>query len=149
VVNDSSPSTALDVADRLRPVVLRVARELRRESHELGVTGGQVSLLVQIRRSPGISLGELAAAERMSPAALSGYVRRLEKAGFVTRTADAADRRRQGLELTDEAQRVLRSVRSRRTAWLAARLAELEPGELRAIDTALEPLAALLGEEPA
>lgn len=137
------------MANRLRPVLLRLARELRRESHALGVTGGQVALLVQIRRRPGISLGELAAAERMSPAALSGYVRRLEKAGFVTRTADAADRRRQGLALTDEAQRVLRSVRSRRTAWLAARLRELGEDDLRAVDAALDPLAALLGEDGA
>ncbi len=40
---------SLTVANRLRPVLLQLARELRREVHPLGVTGGQVSLLVSIR----------------------------------------------------------------------------------------------------
>jgi len=41
---------------------------------------------------------------------------------------------------------VLRSVRSRRTAWLAARLQQLSPEELAAVDAAVEPLLALLEE---
>ena len=40
----SSPS-ARTLADQLRPVLLRLSRELRREAQSLGVTGGQVSLL--------------------------------------------------------------------------------------------------------
>jgi len=38
-------------------------------------------------------------------------------------------------------------VRSRRTAWLAARLRELEPDEIDAIDAAIEPLTQLLDVE--
>jgi hypothetical protein len=52
-----------------------------------------------------------------------------------------------GLELTPKAERVLRLVRSRRTAWLAARLRRLEPEQLGAIEAAVEPLAALLGDD--
>jgi hypothetical protein len=44
---------------------------------------------------------------------------------------------------------VLRSVKSKRTAWLSARLRELEPDELDAIDAAIEPLMNLLGAEEA
>ena len=39
---------------------------------------------------------------------------------------------------------MLRSVRSRRTAWLAERLERLAPDELAAIEAALEPLSRLL-----
>ncbi len=134
----------LAVANRLRPALLKLARELRRESHALGVTGGQVSLLIQIQRNRGIGVRGLASIERMSPASMSGYVDRLEKAGLVRKTPDPNDRRRQGLTLTDEAERVLRSVKSRRTAWLAARLEQLSPEELGAIDAAIEPLMSLL-----
>jgi DNA-binding MarR family transcriptional regulator len=134
----------VEVAGRLRPVLLKLNRELRREVHPLGVTGGQVALLVQIRARPGIGVRELAALERISPAAMSGYVKRLERAGLVERTLQADDLRRHGLTVTEAAERVLRSVRSRRTAWLAARLKELEPEELAAIDRALPPLARLL-----
>jgi DNA-binding MarR family transcriptional regulator len=134
----------LAVANRLRPALLKLARELRRESHALGVTGGQVSLLIQIQRNRGIGVRGLASIERMSPASMSGYVDRLEKAGLVKRTPDPNDRRRQGVNLTSEAERVLRSVKSRRTAWLAARLEQLSLEELAAIDSAVEPLMSLL-----
>lgn len=136
----------LAVANRLRPALLKLARELRRESHALGVTGGQVALLFQISRHRGIGVRDLAALERMSPAAMSGYVDRLERAELVRRTPDPDDRRRHGLSVTPEGDRVLRSVRSRRTAWLAARLERLTPAELEAIDAAVEPLLALLEE---
>src|ERR671938_1462865 len=133
------------LANRLRPVLHKLNRHLRRETHSLGVTSGQVSLLAEIRRSPGIGVRELAALERMSSPGMSKYVARLERIGLVRRT-ETADRRRVGLELTEEGQRVLRSVRSRRTAWLATRLRGLEPDELAAVEAALEPLSRLLEE---
>jgi DNA-binding MarR family transcriptional regulator len=55
-----------------------------------------------------------------------------------------ADRRRVGIKLTAEGDRVLASVKRRRTAWLAARLKALSPAELDAVDAALEPLSTLL-----
>jgi DNA-binding MarR family transcriptional regulator len=131
------------VANRLRPVLHKLNRHLRRETHSLGVTSGQVSLLAQIGRSPGIGVRELASLERMSSPGMSKYVARLERAGLVRRT-ETADRRRVGLELTDEGQRVLRSVRSRRTAWLASRLRGLDLDDLAAVEAALEPLSLLL-----
>jgi DNA-binding MarR family transcriptional regulator len=136
----------LAVANRLRPALLRVARELRRESHALGVTGGQVSLLFQIQQNRGIGVRDLAALERISPASMSSHVDRLERAGLILRTPDPSDRRRQGLSLSGEGERVLRSVKSRRTAWLAARLQQLSPEELAAVDAAVEPLLTLLEE---
>ena len=135
------------MADRLRPVLFKLNRELRREAHTLGVTGGQVSLLVAIRRRPGIGVRELAAQERMSAAAMSGYIDRLERAGLVKRSPHPADRRRHGLSVSVAGERVLRSVRSRRTAWLAARLERLSANELAAVDAALAPLAALLEQD--
>ena len=136
----------LAVANRLRPALLRLARELRRESHALGVTGGQVSLLFQIQQNRGIGVRDLAALERISAASMSSHVDRLERAGLIQRTPDPSDGRRQGLSLSSEGERVLRSVKSRRTAWLAARLQQLSSEELAAVDAAVEPMLALLEE---
>jgi DNA-binding MarR family transcriptional regulator len=134
------------LAESLRPVLLRVGRELRREAREVGVSPEQVSLLVAIKHSPGIGVRELAVRERVSPPALSNRVDRLEQDGLVARTPSDDDRRRVGLTLTDEGRRVLRRVRSRRTAWLVTRLGKLSPDELAAIDAAVDPLAQLLDE---
>ena len=148
LVNDMAATTittdTTTVANRLRPVLVKLARELRREVHSLGVTGGQVSLLALIRNEPGIGVRELAARERMSAPGMSKSVARLEAAGLVARTA-LPDRRRVGLVLTPAGDRVLRSVRSRRTAWLAERLRGLTTEELAAIDAAVEPLTELIG----
>jgi len=144
------PNTAIDtlaIADRLRPVLLRVGRELRREAREVGISPEQVSLLVAIKYAPGIGVRELATKERVSPPALSNHVDRLERDGLVSRTPSASDRRRVGLALTDEGQRVLRRVRSRRTAWLASRLGGLSPEGLDAVEAAVEPLWHLLHED--
>ena len=62
------------------------------------------------------------------------------------RTPSDADKRRVGLSLTDEGRRVLRRVRSRRTAWLVSRLGKLDPEELAAVEAAVEPLSRLLDE---
>jgi len=132
------------VANRLRPALLRLNRELRRELGELGVTGGQASLLGLIRESPGIGVRELAARENISSPGMSGHVDRLEQGGLVTRIPSETDRRRVGLYVTDEGKRVLEQVRRRRTHWLAQRLGRLPDAELRAVDAALDPLLALL-----
>jgi DNA-binding MarR family transcriptional regulator len=148
LVNElTTVQTHTEVANRLRPALLKLARELRRESHALGVTGGQVTLLIQIQRNRGIGVNDLAARERISAPAMSKQVDRLERAGLVRRTPDENDRRRQGLSLTAEGERVLRSVKSRRTAWLAARLERLGPDDLEALDAAVEPLLSLLEDE--
>jgi len=135
-------TTAL--ANQLRPVLLKLNRELRREIHSLGVTGGQVGLLVQIKARPGIGMRELASVERMSVPGMSKFIARLEEAGLVQRAPVEGDQRRVGLSLTQAGHKVLRSVKSKRTAWLAARLRHLEPEQLGAIDAAIEPLAHLL-----
>lgn len=135
------------VADVLRPVLLRIGRELRRETRAEGVSPEQVALLVAIKYAPGVGVRELAARERISPPALTKHVDRLERDGLVARTPSEDDRRRVGLTLTDEAQRLLRRVRSRRTAWLASRLRGLTAEELAAVEAAVEPLSRLLAEE--
>jgi DNA-binding MarR family transcriptional regulator len=144
----SSPiaTDTVKVADALRPVLLRVGRELRREARAEGISPEQVSLLVAVKYTPGIGIRDLAAHERISAPALTKHVDRLERDGLVTRTPNPDDGRRIGIALTEDGQRVLRRVRSRRTAWLATRLRGLDEGELAAVEAAIEPLSRLLKE---
>lgn len=135
------------LADTLRPTLLQVNRELRRETRSLGVSPEQVSLLVAVKYSPGIGIRELASRERISAPAMTKHVDRLERDGLVARTQSDDDRRRVGIRITDAGSRLLRRVRSRRTAWLAQHLQSLAPEELEAIEAAVEPLRKLLPED--
>ena len=132
------------VAADLRPVLLRVARELRKETEQLGVTARQATLLWLVKRSPGLSLAELAAEEGISPPAMSGHVDRLERAGLIERVRSTDDRRRVGLRLTEEGERLMRRVRARRTTWLADRLRTLDADALAAVETAIPALRQLV-----
>ena len=136
--------TSLALANELRPVLLRLTRELRRETEQFGITGRQATLLWLVKGSPGLTLRALAEMEGISPPALSGHIDRLERSGLLVRVRSTEDRRRVGLELTSEGERLLRSVRERRTAWLAERLGALDPEALQAVAAAVEPLRCLL-----
>jgi DNA-binding MarR family transcriptional regulator len=142
---NSTTETSLALANELRPVLLRLTRELRRETEQFGITGRQATLLWLVKGSPGLTLRALAEMEGISPPALSGHVDRLERAGLLVRVRSTEDRRRVGLELTPEGDRLLRSVRERRTAWLADRLGELDPEALQVVAAAVDPLQRLLG----
>ncbi|HEX5449974.1 MAG TPA: MarR family transcriptional regulator [Gaiellaceae bacterium] len=141
MVTEVKDSQAL--ATDLRPVLLRLNRELKREIHSLGVTGGQVSLLVSIKQRPGVTAKELAELDRVSAAAMSVSLGRLEKGGLIERTR-GEDRRCVSVTLSAAGEKVLRSVKQRRTAWLAARLKDLDDDDREAIDAALPALARLL-----
>jgi DNA-binding MarR family transcriptional regulator len=138
---------SVELANRLRPVLLHLNRHLRREAHAEGITGGQASLLAQIRLHPELGVRELAAREGVSAPAMTRYLDRMERAGFVLRTRSTEDARRIRLALTPKGVRALRSVRRRRTAWLAERLEGLSPTELAAVDRAIEALSRLVEDE--
>jgi DNA-binding MarR family transcriptional regulator len=140
-------SDPVTVANQLRPVLLQLNRHLRRELAPLGITGGQAALMHAIRCNPGIGVRDLAVREGVSTAGMSTALTRLEKAGLLQRTRSGDDRRRVGLELTEQGERVLRSARSRRTAWLAARLKRLSAEELAAVENVIDPLTRLLEDE--
>lgn len=133
---------ALHIANRLRPTLLRLSRQLRRETHAAGLTGSQASLLAAIHGHPEFGVNALAAHEDMSAASISGHLDRFEAAGLVERVrSDEGDRRRVGLRVTPAGVRALEGVRRRRTAWLATRLEKLDPADLALVDAALDALA--------
>jgi len=137
-------SGALAIANRLRPVLLRLNRSLRGEAHELGVTSIQASLLYAINSFPGIGPVELAARERMGAPTLVAHIDKLESAGLVERArSDPNDRRRVDLTLTPAGLHVLHTLTERRTACLASRLATLSSEDLAVIDAAIGPLEQL------
>ena len=133
-----------EVAEELRPVILRLGRHLRRETEQLGVTSHQATLLWLVKSRPGLSLRELAHAEGITAPSLSAHVDRLETLGLIRRVRSTDDRRRVGLELTPEGRATVRRVRARRTTWLADRLGRLSDEERERIERALPALATLL-----
>ena len=78
-----------------------------------------------IEGNPGIGLASRNT-RRDVDASVSNHLDRLEASGLVTRRQAERDRRRVDLEVTPEGQRVLKVIRTKRTAWLSARLSKLD-----------------------
>ena len=138
-----SVTDPVTVANDLRPVLLKLARHLRRELHHLDVSAGQLSILAGIAKAPGIGIRGLSEIEGVSAARMSKAVEGLVALELAERHKDS-DRRRVGLVVTPRGQSVLESVQSTRTAWLADRLKNLTPAELERVDEAATLLAKLL-----
>ncbi len=143
--------TDFDVAVVLRTVIFRLHRQMRRESDGLGGPNAFAAiLLTTIRREPGIGVNELAARENMRAASMSVHIKQLEAAGWILRCQNThQDKRRVGLRITDEGERLLAEVRRRRTDWLAGRVATLtveDRAALRAASAALQQLGEAVNE---
>jgi len=136
----------IDLADALRPAILRVSRRLRQEAQKVGLSAQDALLLNHIRKTPGVGVSALADFERTSKPTMSAHIKRLEADGLVARAGDAEDGRRSGLTVTAAGARKLEIIRRERNDWLAARLARLSPAERAAVEAACAPLLRLVSE---
>ncbi|KQX25119.1 MULTISPECIES: MarR family winged helix-turn-helix transcriptional regulator [unclassified Sphingomonas] len=145
--HQAPPTTpTAELADRLRPLLLQVSRQLRREAQKSGISPLESQILMAIKQNPGVGISELAQVEQMSRPTMSVHVKRLESSGWIERApgSDGGDKRRVALALSDAGSQALAAVRRSRTDWLMTRLALMEPGELAALDAAVVPLDRLV-----
>src|SRR5215210_1988135 len=132
-------------AERLRHAVNRLARLMRQQDDgDLGATS--IAALATVRKRGPLTLGELAAHERVSPPTMTKVVEKLESRGFVTRHVDPHDRRVARVSVTASGTRHVERARARRAAWLATRLGRLEAQQLAQLDSAIELLEAIIDE---
>jgi DNA-binding MarR family transcriptional regulator len=129
----------------LRVGVMRLARRIRLERSSEDLSLNQLAVLGTLLRSGELTLGELAAIERVKPPSITRTVNCLVDAGLVTRRPHATDGRQVMVDLTEQARQVLDEDRRRRDLWLAQRLDELGPADrelLRRVAPLLDVLAA-------
>ena len=69
---------------------------------ETGIGGGQIPVLMELNRHGELNQRELAERTRVTPATMSGTLKRMEKNGFIVRTPDENDARISRVRLTDE-----------------------------------------------
>ena len=85
------PSDPPALAEALRAPLLQVSRRLRQEAQRVGMSALDALLLGHVRKRPGVTASELADIERMTRPSMSSHIKRLEAAGWITRSGDRAD----------------------------------------------------------
>ena len=118
------------LASTLRLSVMRLRRRLvaeRDPSNDLSF--GQMAVLGVLGGAGELTVGELAAQERVQPPSMTRTVGCLVDGGFVERRSSDADRRQVIVALTDKGRATVKADRARRDEWLAQRLANLTSDE--------------------
>ena len=137
--------TDAGLASELRLSVMRLRRRLAHERHpdnELSLN--QMAVLGALYRNGDLTIGELAAHERVQPPSMTRTVNCLEQDGYVARRPHDTDGRQVLVTISDSGRDVVHADRERRDAWLSRRLRELSPEDravLRKAAPILEQLA--------
>jgi DNA-binding MarR family transcriptional regulator len=143
-------STA-EVAAHLRLAVARTARRLRQEAFAAEGRGelspSLSAALVTIDIHGPLTPSELAERERVKRPTATRILANLDRLGLVTRTPDPADGRASLVATTASGRTLLQRLRTRKNAYLARRLRDLDPDEVETLARAAAILERLLDEE--
>jgi DNA-binding MarR family transcriptional regulator len=102
--------------------------------------------LMLLKDRPGQTATELGEGLNMTKASLTGILDELELKKLVRREADAEDRRKSRLSLTDKGRKSAEALSGELQALLAARLAPLAEAEREALARHLSAAQALLSK---
>ncbi|MEJ1923522.1 MarR family winged helix-turn-helix transcriptional regulator [Microbacterium sp. KHB019] len=115
-----------DTATDLRMATFRLARRLRRERANDGLSDAHFAVVANLHKHGRLAVGELAQHERVSAPTMSNSVDALVEAGLVVRVPSEDDRRRVYIEITDAGTQIVAATVQKRDAALADALAELD-----------------------
>ena len=132
-------------AHELQVAVMRLARRLRHERGDHGLTLTQLSAMAALHRHGAMTPGDLAAHERVRPPSMTRTVSGLERMGLVARAPHPQDGRQVLVSLTEEGQAILRADRAQREQWLARQLTHLDAEERATLQRAAGILDRLAG----
>lgn len=122
--------TTAGLSSMLRVSVMRLSRRLRNERDAAAdLTANQLAVLGTLSRCGAMTIGELAAAERVQPPSMTRTVNAMCDKGLVKRDQHQDDRRLVVVSLTTAAHDVIADSRRRKEAWLSCRLRELSAAE--------------------
>lgn len=144
----ATTSRAPQLASRLRLAVARTARRLRQEAGG-GLSPSLSAALATIDRHGPLTPSELADRERVKRPTATRLIGTLEDNGFVARTSDPSDRRSSLIAITPEGRELMRTLRTRKDAYLVRRLAKLTADEQATLAQAADLLERMLEEDDA
>jgi DNA-binding MarR family transcriptional regulator len=139
-----------DVADRTHSAAIHLLRWIRKVDEETGLSPARLSALSVVVFTGPLALGELAAAEHVTPPTMTRLVAGLEADGLVRRDPDPEDRRSVRIRATARGTALLQRGRARRVARLVDRMGGLEAREIQAMRMAagiIERIAGDSGQE--
>jgi DNA-binding MarR family transcriptional regulator len=140
----TSPETCASALVETIPQLMRVIRQEMRSHAAPALSVPQVRTLAFLNRTPGASLGSLAAHLGVTAPTASTLADRLVQQGLVARLPDPDERRRVTLTLTDAGAHRFQQTRLATRAQIAAKLGGLSDAQLATVEETLMLLGRVL-----
>jgi DNA-binding MarR family transcriptional regulator len=133
--------TTPELATMLRPLLLRVTRQMRSQRVDSSMTLGELSALNTVSKDGPLTTRDLAAREGVRPPSITKVIAKLEDHGLLVRQAHATDKRQWLLAATEAGKALVEAENRSRAAWLSQRLSTLTQDERMLLLLAVPVLA--------
>ena len=133
----SKNQLSLQVLKKFRIIYGSVRQHFREVEQTCGVTGSQLWILQEVSNTPGIGISELADRLSIHQSTGSQLVEKLVASGLINKERSKEDQRRVGLQVTEEASRLLKNAPGPAEGMLPEALQALPESALLALDESL------------
>jgi DNA-binding MarR family transcriptional regulator len=130
-----------DLATMLRPLLLRVTRNMRSQRVDTSITLSELSALHSLGTSGPMTARDLAAMEAVRPPSMTKVLAKLEAQELIHREPDPSDKRQSLLVITNAGSDLVESENQSRATWLTQQLTKLTQEELMILSIAAPVLA--------
>ena len=125
----SLPEHVVEIEQQLRQIAGVVRRRGRSLLEQFGITPPQFDALIILDKFGDLTIGELSSRLYLAYSTTTDLVDRLERAGFVVRSRDTADRRVVLVKLQETGHLVIEKVMDARRAYLGGVLESVDESE--------------------
>lgn len=133
--------TTPDLATKLRPLLLRVTRNMRSQRADTSTTLSELSALHTLMVHGPMTARDLAAQEAVRPPSMTKVLAKLEALELLRREPDPTDKRQSLLVITPNGAELVEAENQSRATWLTQQLAKLTPEERMLLIVATPVLA--------
>lgn len=135
------------VLTALRQIIREIELQSKRLIKKCGLTGPQLIVMKEIKKTPDKPISEIARHISLSQATVTSILDRLEQQGFVKRYRSEKDKRKVNLILTEKSENLLQNDPSLLQEEFSSRFDTFEEWEKNMILSSLQRLAKMMGEE--
>jgi len=131
----------------LRQIIRAIDLQSKKLTKKFGLTGPQLIVLKEIRKSHDRPISEIARQVSLSQATVTSILDRLEQQGFAIRQRSAKDKRKVNIKLTEKAENILDSNPALLQEEFSDQFDKLEDWEKTMIISSLQRLASMMNAE--
>ena len=114
-----------------------------------GFSLAEARVLYELGQSPELAATEIGEKLNLDRGYLSRMLRAFQRKRLITRTTDAADKRRSHLSLTEKGRTTFRQLDRRSSEAASGMIADLPPGAVNTLLAAMETIQGVLAKNPA